>query len=194
MRAWYRRGVVRAAAALLAALVLASGAWAQTVPEPQAYRLRDYNAPVPATLAGARVLTTEQAHAVWQAQAAVFIDVLPQPPRPAGLPPGTIWRPVPRRDIPGSLWLPDVGYGALAPRMEQYFMRNLAAASGGVRDRLLVFYCHAGCWHSWNAAKRALALGYVQVAWYPGGTDAWQGAGLPLEPRTPQPRPDASMP
>ena len=36
---------------------------------------------------------------------------------------------------------------------------------------------------SWNAAKRALALGYTHVAWYPEGTDGWAAADLPLEPR-----------
>ena len=33
---------------------------------------------------------------------------------------------------------------------------------------------------SWNAAKRALALGYGNVAWFPDGTDAWEALGLPL--------------
>ena len=40
-----------------------------------------------------------------------------------------------------------------------------------------------------NAAKRALALGYTNVAWYPEGSDGWAAAGLPLEKRTPEPRP-----
>jgi rhodanese-related sulfurtransferase len=38
---------------------------------------------------------------------------------------------------------------------------------------------------SWNAAKRALALGYRKVLWYPEGTDGWSRRGLPLERRTP---------
>ena len=42
---------------------------------------------------------------------------------------------------------------------------------------------------SWNAAKRALALGYADVAWYRDGTDGWSAALLPLEDSTPQPRP-----
>jgi len=41
---------------------------------------------------------------------------------------------------------------------------------------------------SWNAAKRAIALGYT-VAWYPDGTDGWQDAGLPLSVAVPVPRP-----
>jgi rhodanese-related sulfurtransferase len=45
---------------------------------------------------------------------------------------------------------------------------------------------------SWNAAKRALTLGYTRVAWYPQGTDGWATQGLPLETRTPVPRPQAA--
>jgi PQQ-dependent catabolism-associated CXXCW motif protein len=113
-------------------------------------------------------------------------------PRPAGLPASTIWREKPREDIPGSIWLPDTGYGALAPVMEQYFEQGLAQLSGGDRDRMLVFYCLASCWMSWNAAKRALAIGYRHVAWYPDGTDGWATEHWPLELRTPMPRPPAS--
>jgi rhodanese-related sulfurtransferase len=38
---------------------------------------------------------------------------------------------------------------------------------------------------SWNAAKRAIGLGYRNVIWYPDGTDGWAAAGLPLERREP---------
>ncbi len=40
---------------------------------------------------------------------------------------------------------------------------------------------------SWNAAKRALALGYRNVAWFPDGSDGWQDAGLPLADAQPAP-------
>jgi rhodanese-related sulfurtransferase len=38
---------------------------------------------------------------------------------------------------------------------------------------------------SWNAAKRALAMGYTNIAWYPAGTDGWRAAGLPLQSTAP---------
>jgi PQQ-dependent catabolism-associated CXXCW motif protein len=173
---------------VLSALVRAQSSADAGVPEPGGYRMEEYKAPTPATLSGARVLTTAEAQALWQDRAAAFIDVLPQPPRPEGLPAGTLWRPQQRRDIPGSVWLPDTGYGALAPPMQDYLARNLATAAGTGRERLLVFYCRPNCWHSWNAAKRARTLGY-RVAWYPGGTEAWAQAGLPLEESAPLPRP-----
>src|ERR1700675_3366610 len=100
---------------IAATLALALPAHAQeNPPEPEGYRTDNYRSPVPATLAGARVLATEEAEAIWRAGKAAFIDVLPRPPKPANLPEGTIWRDKPRSNIPGSVWLPDTGYGALA--------------------------------------------------------------------------------
>ena len=158
------------------------------VPEPDSYRESDYRAPTPATLKGARVLSTAEAAAMWRAGSAAFIDVLPQAPRPKNLPADVVWRDKPRFDIPGSIWLPDTGYGELAPVMLDYFRRGLDKALAGGK-RPLVFYCLKDCWMSWNAARRALELGYKNVDWYPEGSDGWAAAGLPLEKRTPEPRP-----
>jgi PQQ-dependent catabolism-associated CXXCW motif protein len=157
-------------------------------PEPDSYRESDYRARTPATLKGARVLTTEEAAAMWRAGSAAFIDVLPQAPRPKNLPADVVWRDKPRFDIPGSEWLPDTGYGELAPVMLDYFRRGLDKALAGGK-RQLMFYCLKDCWMSWNAARRALELGYKNVDWYPEGSDGWAAAGLPLEKRTPEPRP-----
>jgi PQQ-dependent catabolism-associated CXXCW motif protein len=41
------------------------------------------------------------------------------------------------------------------------------------------------CWMSWNAARRAVALGYSAVNWYPLGADGWANSGLPLAENTP---------
>lgn len=158
-------------------------------PEPAGYRTAEYRAAVPATVNGKAALTTEQAAALWREGAAVFVDTLPQPPRPAGLPPGTIWHPKPRYDIPHSIWLPDTGYGDLPPIMEAWFESSLRDATGHDPGRHLVFYCLAHCWMSWNAAKRASLLGYTAVDWYADGTDGWAALDLPLELRDPMPRP-----
>lgn len=156
-------------------------------PEPAGYRLEAYRAPTPATLAGARVLDTQAAAGIWRAGAAVFIDVLPRPPRPAALPEGTVWRAPLHRSIPGAVWLPNTGFGALNPDAEAYFRAGLAAASGGDANAPIVLFCQRQCWMSWNAAKRALAAGYGNVAWFPEGIDGWTEAGLPLAPATPRP-------
>jgi PQQ-dependent catabolism-associated CXXCW motif protein len=174
----------------LAVTLLAAQARAAEISEPEGYRLEDYRAPTPATLRGAKVIHTAEAERIWRGREATFVDVMPRPPRPRNLPEGTLWRDKPRSNIPGSIWLPDTGYGELAPRMADYFAKGLEKATSGDRARLLVVYCLADCWMSWNAAKRALALGYANVAWYPEGTDGWQAALLPLKDATPEPRPD----
>jgi PQQ-dependent catabolism-associated CXXCW motif protein len=173
----------------LAVISLATRARAAEISEPEGYRLEDYRAPTPVTLRGAKVIRTEEAEHIWRSRSASFVDVMPRPPRPRKLPEGTVWRDKPRPNIPGSIWLPDTGYGELAPSMADYFAAGLEKATHGDRARLLVIYCLADCWMSWNAAKRALALGYSGVAWYPEGTDGWSAFGLPLEDATPEPRP-----
>jgi PQQ-dependent catabolism-associated CXXCW motif protein len=160
----------------------------EPVAEPDGYRMEDYRAAVPATLAGARVLTTGEAAAIWRDKTGVFVDVLPRAPKPANLPAETVWRDKPRLHIPGSIWLPDTGYGRLAPETERYLQDGLARATGGNRGALVVLYCQAGCWMSWNAAKRAMSYGYSRVAWFPEGTDGWEQADLPLVDARPEPR------
>jgi len=183
------------ASLVFATFALAAPAHAQgNAPEPEGFRTDDYRATVPATLAGARVLSTEQAEAVWRSGAGAFIDVLPRPPKPANLPAGTIWRDKPRLNIPGSIWLPDTGYGMLAPTTESYLRQGLNRAAGGNKTKLLVVYCLADCWMSWNAAKRALSYGYSNVAWYPEGTDGWLRADLPVAESQPAPREEQGAP
>ena len=179
--------LVRAVAAML--LLTTAGHAGEAAPEPDGYRMENYRAPVPVTLKGARVLTTDEARALWDAKAAVFVDVLPHPPKPKNLPAGTVWREAPRANIPGSVWLPDTGYGALAVATEDYLREGLTHASGGDMARQLVFYCQEACWMSWNAARRALSYGYRNVAWYPEGTDGWGRANLPMADARPESRP-----
>ncbi len=129
-------------------------------PEPQGYRADDYRAPTPATVAGGTALDTAAARQLWKDGGAVWIDVLAGPHRPENLPSAAVWLPVPHRDIPGSLWLPDIGRGALNAKLEAYFRANLEELTKGRRDAPVVFYCLANCWMSWNAAKRAAGWGY----------------------------------
>ena len=110
--------------------------------------------------------------------------MLPQAPRPAGLPADVVWRDKPRYDIPGSVWLPDTGYGELAPVMLDYFRRGLDGALGRpiAGDGVLLPQGLLDVVERGQA--RALALGYANVDWYPEGTDGWAAAGLPLELRS----------
>ncbi|MBN8992671.1 MAG: PQQ-dependent catabolism-associated CXXCW motif protein [Rhizobiales bacterium] len=176
---------------VIATVALAAQVFAQqNVPEPDGYRTDDYRSAVPATLAGARVVTTEEAAEIWRTRIGKFIDVLPRAPKPPNLPAGTVWRDKPRLNIPGSIWLPDTGYGKLAHATDAYLRRGLERASGGNKAALLVIYCQENCWMSWNATKRVLSYGYSNVAWYPEGTEGWERAGLPVAEAQPEPRTD----
>ncbi|TIX93419.1 MAG: PQQ-dependent catabolism-associated CXXCW motif protein [Mesorhizobium sp.] len=159
--------------------------WAGDVAEPGGYRMNDYRAPVPQTLRGASVVTTAEAEALWREKKAVFFDVMPNTPKPANLPAGTIWRDTIRKDIPGSTWLANVGYGAISEETANYFRQGLAAEADADKSRAILFYCMTNCWMSWNAAKRAVEWGYSSVIWYPPGADGWERANLPLEEKKP---------
>jgi PQQ-dependent catabolism-associated CXXCW motif protein len=149
-----------------------------------------YRAPVPATLRGATTVDTAELQALLETETPILVDVLPAPRPPADRAGARIWRPTPRANIAGSVWLPNVGYGELSSEFEAYFEDQLARLTAGDRSRRLVIYCQADCWMSWNAAKRAIESGYDNVVWYPQGTDGWAAAGLPLAPAEPVPMPD----
>jgi PQQ-dependent catabolism-associated CXXCW motif protein len=183
-----RRSLLAAAVALAILGLRCAAGDEGAPPEPETYRIENYRAPTPKTLAGARVLTTDEAEELWKSGTAIFVDVLPHAPRPANLPPGTIWREKTHMNIPGSYWLPDTGYGELAPSTEAYLRDGLRQVTGGDNSKLLVIYCQRDCWMSWNAAKRVLSLGYTNVAWYPDGTDGWEEALLSLAKSEPLPR------
>lgn len=156
-------------------------------PEGGGYRMGDYRAPTPLTVPGGRMIDTREAKALLDRGGAVWVDMLPAARRPEGLAPGSLWRPSPRLGIPGSIWLPEAGRGAIPPETEAWFRDSLARATGGDLGRPVVFYCLADCWMSWNAAKRAAAMGYREVLWYRDGTDGWEAAGLPTETLQPAP-------
>jgi PQQ-dependent catabolism-associated CXXCW motif protein len=150
---------------------------AKPSPEPDGYRIDGYRDPVPATLTGATVLSHEAALALWKSNTAVFIDVYPHAPKPSNLPPGTLWRETTHQSIENSKWVPNVGYGNLSAETEAYFKSQLEKLSGGDKAKKLVFFCLRNCWMSYNAGKRAMALGYTSVHWFPDGSDAWQEMG-----------------
>jgi len=170
--------------ALLLALFAHFHQAAAQVPEPSGYRQDDYRAPVPTTITGGTRVDPRALAALIPDEHPVLIDVLPAPTRPPGLPPGHPWLPIPHRNIPGSLWLPDVGRGAISPGLDSWFRARLAGATANQRGRPVVFYCLSRCWMSWNAAKRAISYGYTRVFWLEAGADGWQAAGYPVAQAT----------
>ena len=160
----------------LLALMLAGSAGAQPVPEPDGFRGEPYRAPVPETLQGAVVIGAAQAVALHQ-QGVPFLDAMPRQKRPEGLPAGTIWNAKAHHTIPGAVWLFDTGYDRISAKEQDRLATGLSRATSGDKAAPMVIFCKADCWMSWNAAKRAVALGYTGVNWFPEGSDGWVAAG-----------------
>ncbi|MFY2762786.1 rhodanese-like domain-containing protein [Arenimonas sp. MALMAid1274] len=142
--------------------------------------------PTPTSVPGGRLITTPELVQLLQnpgAQAMVF-DVLGGP-----------------QQLPNAIpVVPASQPGDFQDQTQREFGQYLQQATQGRKDRPMVFYCQSTqCWMSYNAALRAINLGYTQVYWYRGGIEAWQQAGGPLQgqggPR-PQngPPPGSAMP
>jgi PQQ-dependent catabolism-associated CXXCW motif protein len=156
--------------------------WASSyaaVTEPATVWSGDVDAPVPSTIAGGKVIRARALARLMKRKDVVVIDVSREPQRPAELAPGAPWLPVPHRALPAARWIPGVGAGVISPQLEQQFRRQLSLARGEDVHRPVVFYCHARCWLSWNAAKRAIGYGYKRVFWFPDGIEGWTAAGFP---------------
>jgi PQQ-dependent catabolism-associated CXXCW motif protein len=157
---------------------------------PEGYRLSEFRSPVPPSLTGTEVVDTSAVQRLLADPdtGPIPIDVLPAPVKPDGLPATSLWLPPDHTNIPGSVWLPNVGFGRLSDALDIYFRDNLERLTDGDRDKPILIYCLADCWMSWNAAKRAAqAYGYTRVYWYPEGTTGWEAAGLPLAKSRPVP-------
>lgn len=125
--------------------------------------------PTPASIPGGQIITTRGLVSLVQGKQAPYLlfDVLGGPQTlPNAIPAVVLAQP-----------------GSFNDQISQQFGQNLQQATGGRKDTPLIFYClSAQCWMSYNAALRAINLGYTNVLWYRGGIEAWQQAGLPLQP------------
>jgi PQQ-dependent catabolism-associated CXXCW motif protein len=152
------------------------------------YRISGFRSPVPDTVPSGVTVNTTQVRVLLEDPDTILIDVLPAPIKPKDSPSNLLWLPPERYNIPGSIWLPNVGYGALSEELDNYFKQNLQRSSASDISRPIILYCLAECWMSWNAAKRAATdYGYSRIYWYPDGTTGWEAAGLPLEKSLPAP-------
>lgn len=140
------------------------------------YRMENYRAPTPQTLPGGTVADHALVEQATKDGSYQLIDVYAKGVKAD--PKTGAWTIVePREQIPTSIWLPGPGFGKLDAAQEAYFRRNLEEATKGDKAYGLIFYCKSDCWHSWNAAHRAIEWGYTKVAWYPLGTDGWREHG-----------------
>ena len=175
----YRRLRVSARALFLLGPLLGCGSTvcAEGTAEPEGYWEGSVDAPTPSTLHGGSVIHVEDVEALLRNGKAIVIDVSNTPRRPAELAPGAPWLPLPHRAIPGALWLPGVGAGAVTQEVDEFYRSRLDRETAGNPDVPLIVYCHENCWLSWNAAKRAIGYGYRRVAWFPDGIEGWTAAG-----------------
>ena len=135
-------------------------------------RSANWSAPTPLTIPGARRLMTEELRAMlWRGEPPLLFDVLGGETHDS---------------LPGAIWLPGAGRGrSFTDEVQRQLARVLEQTAQGSRSRALVFFCASkACWLSYNAALRAVQLGYTQVYWYRGGIDAWLAAGEKTTPLT----------
>ncbi len=125
--------------------------------------------PTPASIPGGQLITTKGLVALVQGKQAPYMlfDVLGGP-----------------QTLPGAIPAVFLAQpGSFNDQISQQFGQMLQQASQGRKDVPLIFYClSTQCWMSYNAALRAINLGYTNVLWYRGGIEAWQQAGLPVQP------------
>jgi PQQ-dependent catabolism-associated CXXCW motif protein len=83
--------------------------------------------------------------------------------------------------IPESIYIEYAGeYGTFDDNIQLRLKEELTELTNGNLDMPLVFFCiGATCWESYNAALRAIKLGYTKVYWYRGGISSWQAAHRP---------------
>jgi rhodanese-related sulfurtransferase len=126
--------------------------------------------PTPASIPGGQVITTQGLQDLVARRQAPFLllDILGGP-----------------QVIPGAQSaVPAAQPGSFDDATQQQFGQFLQQATRGNKEVALVLYCQSReCWMSYNAALRAINLGYRNVLWYRGGIEAWQAAGQPLQSR-----------
>ena len=151
------------------------------------YRSQRYRAPLPDTVPGGNVVRSDHVREYIEQHRPLLIDVLSVTLRTEAIDFGISWLPdSPRQNIPGSVWLPNVGRADLEPFMIRFFSDHLVDMTDGDKAHPILFYCIADCWMSWNAVKRAAEWGYSNVYWFPEGTDGWVASGGELVETEPE--------
>lgn len=91
----------------------------------------------------------------------------------------------PRKNIPTSVWLPNVGKQKVNVVVEQYYRQQLKELTANDTNKVIVIYCVEDCWMAWNATKRAKEWGYTNVRWFREGVDGWLDNGWQLQDSVP---------
>lgn len=120
--------------------------------------------PTPTSIPGGQVITTDR-----------LIPMLAQGPQNGPLVFHVLG---PGNMLPGAqMATPASQAGSFSDQTQQEFGQYLQQVTQGNKAKPLVFYClNTQCWMSYNAALRAINMGFTQVLWYRGGIEAWQQA------------------
>ncbi len=132
-------------------------------------RSKKFHGPTPLTHASAATITTRELRDLMlDPEPPILIDVLGGQSH---------------KTLPGAIWLKGAGHSPhRVKNLEDRLDAILDKVTEGDRSRTVVIFCLSSeCWLSYNAALRASALGYSDVRWYRGGTQAWRKAKLPGE-------------
>jgi PQQ-dependent catabolism-associated CXXCW motif protein len=122
------------------------------------------HSPTPTQIPGGQVITTKGLLPLLQGAAGTPVVVLDVLGAPQTLP----------NAIPAVFASQPGSYNDM---VQQQFGQMLMQLTGGNRQVPVVTYCQGPqCWMSYNAALRAIALGYRNVLWYRGGLEAWMQA------------------
>jgi PQQ-dependent catabolism-associated CXXCW motif protein len=159
----------------------------QTVNEPDAYRTSNYNSEVPLGVTGAKVFDSAQQldEFLRSNPDSIMLDVFPAARKPDNLAATELWIEPSRETISGAIWLANTGYGDPPAELKHFFSQQLAQLTARNKHRAIIIFCEPQCWHSWNASKRAVALGYTNIYWYRSGVSGWQAANMPAVTQQP---------
>jgi PQQ-dependent catabolism-associated CXXCW motif protein len=137
-----------------------------------AFRDSVYHAPTPAVFPLGRIIRTLDLKALIDSNKSVIvIDVVGGETR---------------QTVPGAYSIPGAGTAELGDDDYMYFILALELLTNGNKRRPLVFLCVSSeCWLSYRAAHQAFFMGYRDVIWYRGGTEAWRAASLEMRPPLP---------
>ncbi|MCX7556603.1 rhodanese-like domain-containing protein [Xanthomonadaceae bacterium JHOS43] len=129
---------------------------------PQAQLQTTLHGPTPTSIPGGQVITTDRLLSLYQqeqqAGLLVFHVLGPGPTLPMA-----------QNAAPASQ------PGSFNDQTQREFGQYLQQVTQGNKAKPLVFYCQSTqCWMSYNAALRAINMGFTQVYWYRGGVEAWQ--------------------
>lgn len=122
------------------------------------------HAPTPSSIPGGQVITTKGVAELMQGGRTRFVllDIL------GG-----------NEIIPGAVAaVPASQPGGFNDQTQYEFAGFLQQMTGGDKQTPVILYCLSDhCWMSYNAALRAINMGYTNVLWYRGGIEAWKAAG-----------------